>query len=984
MPDHSKPSRAGRSRLLHVLGHPRREENEFPPSAVSPPSATTRRDFFRLASASMALAGIGACTEPPADRIISYTRTPPERTPGVPLFYATSMVLDGYATGVLVESHEGRPTKIEGNPDHPASLGGTGVLQQASVLDLYDPLRADRVTEGAMPRGWEKLMDAFGEVSATGEGLRLLLEPVSSPTTAALLDEVRSRYPAARVSFYAPFSMEPAIEGARALFGQACQPVYDFTRAERIVALDADFIDGMPFSLRYARDFASRRRITSPDSVVNRLYVAEPRLTPTGTLADERVACQARSIAVLTAVLLREVMGEGGAPISLPAEAQTLLGRTHCEPDLRPWVLAAASDLRQYAGRSVVVVGPRQPWPVHLIAALLNSMLNNVGQTVRYVRPVLHSAGEAEQSVTDLLDEMRGGRVRHLLVSGANPVYTLPPELEVEAAFAGVREASFYHGDYVDETARLCRWMVPRLHYLESWGDARAWDGTISMVQPLIAPLRFGRTVDQLLAGLLGNRHATDHRLLNDFWRTSTLRPEAAEPEGFMEAALHRGVVPETQAESIPVEPSTTAVQPALERLVTDLPDGTIEVNFYPDAKVYDGRFATNPWLQELPEPNTKLTWGNAMIVGADLMRELELEPEQMVELDLGGQRVRGPVLELPGTAPRTVSLALGYGRQTLPDEFAVGFDAYPLRRGALGFAAGARLRPLPEHARLAHTQEHFRVHGREIALHTTIEQLREEGEHITEDLRGPVEHLFMLDKPFDPPQWGMVIDLTLCSGCSACVVACVAENNIPTVGAEQVRRAREMHWLRIDRYYEGDPASPTVLNQPMLCQHCARAPCEYVCPVNATVHDPDGINNMTYNRCIGTRFCSNNCPYKVRRFNFFKYADVSTRALQRNPDVTVRDRGVMEKCTYCVQRLRKAEIDARRSMAPLSTLQVETACQQACPTRAIAFGDITNDANEVRDWWGRPQRYEVLHHTGTEPRTQYLTKVVNPGPKVS
>jgi Fe-S-cluster-containing dehydrogenase component len=928
----------------------------------------------------MALAGIGACARPPAERIISYTRTPPERTPGVPLFYATSMTLDGYATGVLVESHEGRPTKIEGNPDHPASLGGTGVFEQASILDLYDPLRADRISADGAPSGWERLMDALGEVESPGAGLRLLLDPVSSPTSAALLDAIRARYPEARITFHAPVSMEAAVVGARNLFGRPCQPVYDFTRAERIVALDADFVDGMPFSLRYARDFASRRRIESGQSVVNRLYVAEPRLTPTGTLADERVACQGRSIAVLAAVLLRETLGD---TFTVPEEARSLLHATQCEPDLRPWVLAAASDLREFAGRSLVVVGPRQPWPVHVIAGLINSILDNVGRTVRYVRPMLYGAAEAEQSLTELLEDMRAGRVQHLIVSGTNPVHTLPPDLEVASAFRRVQQAVFYHGDYSNETSRHCRWMIPRLHYLESWGDARAWDGTISLIQPLVSPLRAGATLDQLLAGLLGERRKTSHRLLHEFWRASTLRPDGTPLEDFMEAALHRGLVPDTSAESIDVEAGAPAVGPALERVVSDLPDGSIEVNFYPDASVYDGRFATNPWLQELPDPNTKLTWGNAAVVSPDLMGELGLEPEQMIEVDIGGQRVQGPVVSLPGTAPRTVALTLGYGR-ALPEGYGVGFDVYPLQRDPTWFVSGARIRALPKHRRLAHTQEHFRIDGREIALHTTLEQLREEGEHFAEHLRGPVEHLFMLDKPHDPPQWGMVIDLSLCSGCSACVIACVAENNIATVGEEGVRRGREMHWLRIDRYYEGDPRAPTVLNQPMLCQHCERAPCEYVCPVNATVHDPDGLNNMIYNRCIGTRFCSNNCPYKVRRFNFFKYADESPRALQKNPDVTVRDRGVMEKCTYCVQRLRKAEIDARRTMAPLSSLQVETACQQACPTRAIAFGDLTNEGGQVRAWMARPQRYAVLHHTGTEPRTQYLTKVSNPGPKVS
>jgi Fe-S-cluster-containing dehydrogenase component len=945
--------------------------------------STTRRDFFRLASASMALAGVGACGQPPPEQIISHARTPRERIPGVPVFYATSMVLDGDATGLLVESHEGRPTKVEGNPDHPASLGGTRAIHQASVLDLYDPLRAERITERSLPRGWEDAMRAVGSNAGDGDGLRLLLEPVTSPTTAALLDRLRSRYPSARITFDAQLSMHPAIEAAQMLFGQPCQPVYDFTRAERIVSFDADFIDGMPYCLRYARDFASRRRIASAESAINRLYVAEPTLTPTGTLADERVACQARSIAVMIAVLLREALGAAPAPIRLPEAARARLAQPQCAPDLRPWLLAAAADLREHAGRSLVVVGPRQPWPVHLMGHVLNAALGNIDQTVRYVPTTMYSAGEAEQGVVELIEDMHAGRVRQLLLSGSNPVHTLPSALGFETALARVPQ-SLVHADHENETSRACRWLVPRLHYLESWGDARAWDGTVSMIQPLVAPLRSGRTLDQVLAGLLGERQRTPHGLLHDFWRTTPLSPNESTFEDFMQTALQRGVVPDSAPDALVVQPRPDTVTPALETLLEELPDGSIEVNFYLDTKLHDGRFATNPWLQELPEPNTKITWGNAILLSGDLMRELELAPEQVVEVELAGQRLQGPVSSLPGMAPRSVTLALGYGRTTLPDDFGGGVDAYRLRPHLAGFAAGARVRALGEHRPLASTQEHFRVHGRELALHASIEAFREHADHLTAHLRGPVEHLFMLDKPFDPPQWGMVIDLTLCSGCSACVVACVAENNIPTVGPEGVRRGREMHWLRIDRYYEGDVHDITVVNQPMLCQHCDRAPCEYVCPVNATVHEPDGINAMIYNRCIGTRFCSNNCPYKVRRFNFFKYADDGPRALQKNPDVTVRDRGVMEKCTYCVQRLRRVEIDARRQMVPVSSLPVETACQQACPTRAIAFGDITNETSEVRSWWARPHRYEVLHHTGTEPRTQYLAKLLNPGPKVS
>lgn len=935
-----------------------RRLQEFPPGAASAGPELSRRDFVRLLGASAALAGVYGCTKRPAERILPYVHQPAELTPGVPAYYATAMTLDGFATGLLVESHDGRPTKVEGNPDHPASLGAAGVYEQASVLQLYDPHRARDVRHHGQTATWGALAQLLApaamraRVGARGEGLRLLLEPTASPFTLAMLDRVRALYPAAGVHVHAPFAALGTADGML--------PHADFTRADVVLALDADFLASGPFQLRYARQWAERRRAPGGPS---RLYAVESRFTPTGATADHRLRARPDEIDAIADALLVEVRAaRGGGP-------GVGTGGAHA-----PWVRAAARDLAASAGRSVVVVGERQSVRLQGVVRALNAALGNEGTTVWYTRSPLLGAGGVD-GVATLADLARATQVDTLLVLGGNPVYDAPADVDVARALSAVPN-SVYLGLYDNETARVCAWHVPAAHYLESWGDARAYDGTASLVQPLIAPLFDGRTADEVLAACAGDATASAHDLLQAHWR-------AQHPNGFdafWSEALRRGVIADSASPRI----TSAALPPALpapnaQGSTDGVPAGTLDIVLAPDPSVYDGRFANNAWLQELPAPITTLTWGNAAQLSPATAARLHVASGDMVALHASDRTVRLPVLVVPGLADDVAVLHAGYGRDGAEDTArGVGASAYPLftsaapylRRGVRVEAAGGR-------QALALTQTHWRMEGRDIAR--TVAP----GEGVPEDPRARRALPLYERTPAAPHQWAMTIDLDQCTGCSACVVACQAENNVPVVGHQGVLDGREMHWLRVDRYETGPPDAPASVSQPMLCQHCEQAPCEYVCPVEATVHSPDGLNEMVYNRCVGTRFCSNNCQYKVRRFNWFDYnQDVGPiGALVKNPDVTVRARGVMEKCTFCVQRIREGEIAAGVEGRPLGANEVRTACQQACPTQAIVFGSLTDPGSHVAEQRRDPRAYAVLAELGTEPRVRYLARVHNANP---
>jgi molybdopterin-containing oxidoreductase family iron-sulfur binding subunit len=928
-------------------------------AATAAAAGWSRRGFLQLLGASAALAGIEGCDRTPPAKIVPYTIAPPGVEPGVPSWYATSMLLDGFAVGLLARTNEGRPTKLEGNPLHPSSLGAAGRFEQASLLQLYDPDRAQRVRYNGELASWDGLLPRLRQARTDGgAGLRILVEPTSSPTVARLLGLVRARHPRTKVTCWAPLSpVEHARAGAALALGRPLEPRYRLEGAGAIVALDADLLDGMPGSLAHQRQWAARRHAGAD---MSRLYAVECAMSVTGSVADQRLRRRSAEIAGIARALAARLPG---VPAALGAGA-------HAD-DVR-FVDALARDLAaRPPGTTLIAVGPRQPPAVHALGLALNAALGNLGTTVTLQAPVLI---DGDQDLRALIGEMRNHAVDTLVILEGNPVYGAPADLDFAGALAHV-ESSIHLAAYDNETARRCKWTGPAAHYLESWGDGRAHDGTLSFTQPTIVPLHGGRTPIEILATLAGDPRADGRRLV---------RQTHAGLD--WEAALQRGVVEGTAARSVtPQRPDAAAIARAL-AAIAPVPAGAVEVNFQPSPTLHDGRFSNNAWLLEQPDPITKLTWSNAVLMSPATASRLGLSDDQQVEVDLGARSLRGPVFVAAGHADEAVTVWLGWGRQG-GESLAAGrgFAAGTLRTmSALDYGAGA-LHPV--NGRVTEppipTQGHFHLHGRPIALSTTRADPT-----VPDELREPLATLYQIRTPRTGVQWAMSIDLSICTGCSACMVACQAENNVPVVGPANVRRHREMHWLRIDSYYSGSAHDPRVIHQPMMCQHCEAAPCEYVCPVNATVHSPDGLNEMVYNRCVGTRFCSNNCPYKVRRFNWFNWyrdfeANQGLVELGRNPEVTVRARGVMEKCTYCVQRIRTAEIRASIERRPLAMGEVVTACQQACPTGAIAFDSLSQPDSEMMRRRDEPRAYAVLHDQGTRPRTLYLARVDNPNPEL-
>jgi molybdopterin-containing oxidoreductase family iron-sulfur binding subunit len=912
----------------------------------------SRRGFLKLLGASLALAGLDGCTRMPAEKILPYVNQPPELTPGIPVHYATSMVVDGFATGLIVEAHEGRPTKIEGNPEHPASLGAAGVLEQASVLQLYDPNRATRVRSGRTVSSWQAFAAAFAPARlrarvGQGERFALLLEPTSSPLVGDLLARLQTLYPRMSVYFYAPLASR-----------EATVRQYDLQRADVILAVDSDFLSSGPFNLRYARQFANRRR--NPRSGMNRLYAMEATFSVTGAAADHRLRVRPSAIESL----LRELRGGTSSDTSGDSA----------------WMHAVSADLSAHRGRSVVIAGERLSPRSRALVDEINAALGNVGSTVWHTPSPLLAAGDERSGLPALVDAMRGGSVDTLICVGGNPAYASPASLGFAALLRKVPNSA-YLGLYENETAADAQWFVPAAHYLEAWGDGRAYDGTLSVVQPLVQPLHGGKSAVEVLAALAGTPDAKALDLLRAKWKALGV---AADDESWA-AALRRGFVTGAAAASR----STTAVlQSPLASETSEPPtsgSGQVEVMFAPDARLYDGAYANNAWLQELPDPVTKLTWDNAALVSSATASRLGVVTGESIVLEIGQSSLEIPILVVPGHADDSVTIPLGYGR-TGGEEVArgVGSNAYHLWPALDGFMVSANVHrsDAPRHA-FAITQTHWTMEGRDQARSETLAAYRERPSQSSPTRRRELTIYDPVQRLTAPQQWAMTIDLGTCIGCGACVVACQAENNIPVVGKDDVMKSREMHWIRIDRYLEGASDNPEIVTQPMLCQQCENAPCEYVCPVGATTHSDDGLNEMVYNRCVGTRFCSNNCPYKVRRFNWFDYNAHLTdvERMVENPDVTVRERGVMEKCTFCVQRIREAEISAATAGRALRGEDVRTACQQACPTNAIVFGSLTEHDSEVVRRREEPRVYGVLEELGTEPRVRYLTRVRNPNP---
>ena len=973
---------------------------EFPVQASEFSDPAGRRTFLKLMGASLALAGVGACTRQPPQKLIPYIRQPEELIPGRPMFFATTMPLGGYAYPLLAENHMGRPTKLEGNPEHPASLGATDVFGQASVLNLYDPDRSRTIVGRGEIKTWSGFMAALQAVMNTqrgiaGQGIRILTEPISSPSLLEQIQQLQTDFPEAKWHQWDP--VFGTVQGGAPGF----VPVYALKEAEVIVSLDADFLGAGAGQLRYSKDFGSRRRIGTPKDEQNRLYAAEPVPTITGAKAEHRLPIQAQSIHAVAAAIATAVGVSGAASGSLPEKAAA-------------FVKAVSADLLANKGKSVVMAGPHQPAVVHQLARAINDALGNTGATVQYTAPVTASPADGAASITELTTALNAGKVDLLLIIDANPVFTAPANLKFADAMQKAT-TRIHLGLHHDDTAELCHWHVPAAHYLESWGDARAFDGTVSLIQPLIAPLYDGRTAIEVIGAMNGQLGRSSYELVKDFWTRafdgSTTQKfnlkdakggSFANAEAFWRHTLHDGFVAGTSlhhgaeapaaGEKVSTEKTaavaTKTVAAAQSFAAPTAAAAGIEIVFRPDPTVLDGRFGNNGWLQELPKPLSKLTWDNVAYVGFALAEKLGVKNEDVIQITSDGRTIQMPVWVMPGTADNTIAVHFGYG-QTKMGRVAngVGVNVFPLRSAsAPWFIGGATVTKTGTKYVLASTQTHFSMESRNPVRVVTAEEYKHEPKESVEKLGPEVPSVDMtLYTPFEykSHKWGMAIDLNACTGCGVCVVACVAENNIAVVGKEQIKKSREMHWIRVDTYFEGSPDAPNMYSQPVPCMQCENAPCEQVCPVGATVHSDEGLNDMVYNRCVGTRYCSNNCPYKVRRFNFLLYSDFTTEEIkpQRNPDVTIRSRGVMEKCNYCTQRISHARIDAKVQGRDMKDGDVVTACQQACPTDAIVFGNLNDPTSQVSKLKAQERNYGLLEDLNTHPRTTYLAVVKNSNP---
>jgi MoCo/4Fe-4S cofactor protein with predicted Tat translocation signal len=964
---------------------------EFPEAASEFPEGVSRRRWLQLMGASFALAGVTGCRYQ-QDKLVALSARPVDRVPGKPQKYATSIELAGGVRHLLMTCFDGRPLKVEGNADHPAGQRGTDAWAQACILGLYDPDRGTQLVqrEGqqARIRTWTDFDDVLdGRLrdwkTAGGEGLAVLVEPSPSLSLASMLDRLQQEFPAAKVYQHTSVPKSNPVQGARSAWGQPCRARLSLDQTRVIVALDADLLTDDPDSLSMARDFAAGR---DPDgSSMNRLYAVESQFTVTGASADHRLAVKSSEIGgVLDEIeqLVEQHSEAGQVAVDASAAKRDRILR------------AIADDLLRHAGRSVVVAGWRQPPEVHARVYRLNARLDNVGKTITFLEDPLPSYDDLKTLVSDV----SGGKVQSLVILGGNPAYDAPADLDVESALSAVGTSIHLSVDQ-NETSRLCDWYLPGAHAFESWGDVRAWDGTVSVTQPLIEPLCHGRSALELLARMCGDRREPQmivRQAIDARWGGSPLTQAA------WQRLLHDGYLEGSRLPPVEVQP-VEVTEPAGS---TPGQADQLEVVFCTDPAVYDGRFANNGWLQETPRFLSKLTWDNAALISPRTAERLGIEHGELIQISAGDQSLQIPAFVLPGQAEDSIGVALGYGRTAAGmvggDPSAgiapVGVNANQLRTSDSPFLrTGVSVTGTGQSYPLATTQDHHAIDRvgmdetrRRIGVlirEADLDEYQEHPDFAQHLVHHPPLKSLWTEFSFDGHAWGMSIDLNKCIGCNACMLACQSENNVPVVGKEQVSRSREMHWIRVDRYFSGDLDDPQAVHQPVTCQQCELAPCEQVCPVAATVHSDEGLNDMVYNRCIGTRYCGNNCPYKVRRFNYFDYTKPlhtpgrELVQLSVNPEVTVRSRGVMEKCTYCVQRIQNGKIDAKAQRRTLQDGQIMTACQQACPTQAIEFGDLNESGSRVARAHASPRSYAILAELNIKPRTEYLARVRNPHP---
>jgi len=1049
-------------------------EREYPQHAEEWNDPVERRTFLKLMGASLALAGLSGCAFQPAEKIVPNVKQPEDMVPGKPLFFATAFSLGGIATPLLARSNEGRPTKVEGNPDHPnrrnsdpndRGSSATDIFSQASILSLYDPDRSQIPLYREESRTWStfvgELRTALDEQRPKqGAGIRFLTETVTSPTLAAQFKAILTEFPQAKWHQYEPVNNDNARAGAMMSLGQPVNTVYDFSKADRVLSLDADFLGISPATLRYARDFAARRRVSEQNREMCRLYVIETTPSNTGASADHHWAVKpSEFVSAANAVAAAAGAKSNGATSAIP----------HLD--------AVGRDLQQHKGASIVIAGREAPPEVHALAHAMNEALGNVGKTVFYTEPIEANPVDQRQSLQELLHDIDGGQVELLVIMGGNPVYTTPADMKLNLARMLRAKLRVHLSQYKDETSDFCQWHIPESHYLETWSDTRAYDGTVTIVQPLIEPLYQTKSAHELLAVFTPQYDKKPYEIIREYWQraqqavgsrqnaesggetnrtgseaTSASSPTpAATPSADFENSwrkwVHDGFVPntalpvrtgaggQTNAGGTPAVPVSRNAGGTPGGLVSQNAGGTpavpvtalpaapqptaassgFELVFRTDPTIYDGRFANNGWLQELPKPLSKLTWENAALVSPNTAAQLGLTKTigqkggdifvDTIKITHEGRTFSNPVPTwiTPGQPDGVITIHLGYGRKhagRVGNDH--GFDAYEIRTGNSPWSAsGVQVEKGAAQAMVAVTQLHFMLEDRnfskedrDVLRSQTLEEYLK-GTPAGESHDPPNEETLYHPELFDYKNqgnglnyaWGMAIDLNNCIGCNACTIACQSENNIPVVGKEQVVRSREMHWIRVDTYFKGEDAShPEATNfMPVPCMHCENAPCEPVCPVHATVHSAEGLNDMVYNRCVGTKYCSNNCPYKVRRFNFLLYQDweTPTYQLMRNPDVSVRSRGVMEKCTYCVQRIQGAKIQSELEGRKVRDGEIVTACQAVCPTDVIVFGDVNDPNSRVSRVKADQRNYSLLAELNTKPRTSYLTALRNPNPEI-
>ncbi|MBL7961049.1 TAT-variant-translocated molybdopterin oxidoreductase [bacterium] len=1000
-------------------------EREFPENASEMTNTVTRRNFLGLMGASIALAGLAGCRRP-VEKIIPYVIKPEEIIPGIAEWYATAMPMGLNAYGVLAKSHEGHPTKIEGNEKHPSSLGSSNSFMQSAILGLYDPDRSKFVLQNNEDKTWYDFVTFWRELynqykTSEGEGLALISESWSSPSLALLQSQFKKTFPKATWVTYEPVSDENIYEGVKAATGKYYQPLYSYNKARVILSLDSDFLYTGSDNVTAARGFADGRRIKTENDAMNRLYVVESVFSITGGMADHRLRMQSRQIGAFTAALAKELTAQG---VTVEGAAGLAGGNF----DMK-WLSAVAKDLIQSRGKSLVVAGARQPASVHALVYAINSALGNIGNAVSY-REMKDAALPDRAAFTALVKKMHDSNVSTLVIMGGNPVYNAPADMEFESAMGKVGN-TIHLSAYMDETSSLAKWHIPQAHFLESWGDVRSADGSLSIIQPLIEPLFGGKTALEFLNLVAASKDDRGYDIVRENWKNVI----KGDYEKSWRLLLHDGILANS---SLPL--STPKIDSksytnylSSNPFVSDsaTPDN-LEIVFQSSSATFDGRFANNGWLQELPDPVTKITWDNVAMVSFATAQELGLSnqvikgenKQPVIILQYNGREIELPVWVQPGHADNSVTVTLGYGRTAAGRVGnGVGTNVYALRTSeAQDFGLGLQISKTGKLYAIGTVQDHGgfdteALAAAEIAKRVptilregTLDEYQKNPNFVTEIAEMNAELIDKESKKKNPQlpnpisiynahnydegyQWGMSIDLNACIGCNACTIACQSENNIPIVGKSQILKGREMHWMRMDRYYCGDVEQPEIAFQPIGCQHCETAPCEQVCPVAATVHDSEGLNVMVYNRCVGTRYCANNCPYKVRRFNFLEFNPGTSGfnqvdgpeilKMSKNPDVSVRMRGVMEKCTYCVQRISGARITAKKENRQIKDGEVVSACQQSCPTQAIVFGNINDPSSKVAEIKKLNRQYQLLAELNTRPRTSYLAKLRNPNPEL-